>query len=248
MPMAIAYLELKSEVGHFLGYGATEGNWDATQAADVERCVQMGLRQFYGARAWNFLQIIAQLNTVVGDYLYVLPTTVSTIQGDLAYPLEGQSRIIRMVGNVRWKEMSNHDPDRSGPPTTATIRQLLIDNTPPQKQVLVLWPKPDAIYNIEYLYTLAPNKLATATDTPYGADVHSMVILQSMLAYAEGRLGDSQGVQAAKYERMLIDAIRLDAETRRANWHGYNADRSERSLFTPSRVSGLVTVQGQEPE
>jgi hypothetical protein len=248
MPMPMTLAELRTEVGHFLGYGGNSANWDSSQTADVTRCVEMGLRQFYSARAWNFLRLIAEIPTVVNTQVYTFPSTVSSLVGDIAYPLEGRSRSIRIVGNIQWKELTNHDPERTGPPSLGTVRQLAVSGATPQAQALVIWPKPDAVYMMEYQFLVAPNKLAANNDVPYGADVHSLTILQSMLAYAERRLGDSQNVQSAAYERALMDSIRMDAETRRPNWFGYNGDRSEQSLFTPSRVRGLVTVQGQEPE
>ena len=71
--LAVTFADLKSEVGHFLGYGRTEGSWATEQAADVAAAIKAGLRQFYfppqlysneQPYKWRFLTPVVTLVTI----------------------------------------------------------------------------------------------------------------------------------------------------------------------------------------
>jgi len=70
--LSIDYDDLQLEIGRFLGYDATVGNWAAAQTAEVDRYIQAGVRQFYyppavqGIEAgfeWSFLKPTTTLET-----------------------------------------------------------------------------------------------------------------------------------------------------------------------------------------
>jgi hypothetical protein len=99
--LSIAYADLTAEVGAFLGYGRTSGNWTSDQTTEIDKIVQSGLRQFYfppmlqgqsNTHEWQFLKPTTSLvawpevtGTMVGVPVFV---TVSTTTASTAsfYP------------------------------------------------------------------------------------------------------------------------------------------------------------------
>jgi hypothetical protein len=71
--LSIAYAELISEIGAFLGYGPTSGNWSAAQSAEIARYLKAGIRQYYYPPAmdgveqgyeWSFLKPTTTIDTI----------------------------------------------------------------------------------------------------------------------------------------------------------------------------------------
>jgi len=71
--LSLEYDDFMAEVGGFLGYGVTSGNWSAAQAAEILRYVQAGVRQFYyppavdgtqDAYEWSFLKPTTTITTI----------------------------------------------------------------------------------------------------------------------------------------------------------------------------------------
>lgn len=68
--LTLGYDDLAAEVGYFLGFGRTSGNWTADQLAQVDAVVQAGYRQFVVpppvggiAHRWSFLRPTMSLVT-----------------------------------------------------------------------------------------------------------------------------------------------------------------------------------------
>lgn len=60
--LSITFAEIKDQLGHYLGYTRTEGDWDSDQAATVAAIVKSGLRQFYRAHEWSFLRPLGMID------------------------------------------------------------------------------------------------------------------------------------------------------------------------------------------
>ncbi len=67
--LAIAYTELRQEIGYEIGAGRTAGSWSSTQSSNIDQIVKRGLRLFYkhppipGAsnHQWRFLRPVTTI-------------------------------------------------------------------------------------------------------------------------------------------------------------------------------------------
>lgn len=48
--------EIKGALGHYVGVSRTVANWDADVTADMNRIIRGGMRKFYSAHNWTFLE------------------------------------------------------------------------------------------------------------------------------------------------------------------------------------------------
>lgn len=71
--LSLTRTELRVEIGYFLGYTRTSGNWTTAQGADIDAVLNKGLRQFYfppritpdkPAYKWSFLKPVDTLTTI----------------------------------------------------------------------------------------------------------------------------------------------------------------------------------------
>lgn len=53
--------DLRTVVGDFLGYGTDQANYASAKSSEVDRYIDSGMREFYGAHDWEFLKPIASL-------------------------------------------------------------------------------------------------------------------------------------------------------------------------------------------
>ena len=67
--LTLAYADFQAAVSYYLGYGRTVGSLDANQLADVEACIQGGLRMFYNPidcglprHEWWFMRPIGSIS------------------------------------------------------------------------------------------------------------------------------------------------------------------------------------------
>jgi len=89
-----AYSEFREKIAFFLGYGRTEGSWNADQISTINSVLKSGLRRFYfppqlpgqaTAHDWSFLHPVTELSigsttgTAVGVPVY---TTTSALTAD----------------------------------------------------------------------------------------------------------------------------------------------------------------------
>jgi len=71
--LSMGYAEYRAELGDYLGYGRTTGNWSAAQITQVQAHMDSGLRQFYSppplptkprGHQWTFLHPVTTIATV----------------------------------------------------------------------------------------------------------------------------------------------------------------------------------------
>lgn len=75
--LSIGFPDLQAEVGFFLGYSRTSGNWSVAQATEIESIVHSGVRRVYYPVA-----ISEQMSGY--DWSWLKPTTTLSIQGSYA--------------------------------------------------------------------------------------------------------------------------------------------------------------------
>jgi hypothetical protein len=107
--LQITWTEIETEIGRFLGYDRTVGNWSANQVADALAIAKRGIRQFYfpqrtraqelageKAHRWSFLRphdtldiwddVIADDAITVSTAVYADPVTTVTASASVFYP------------------------------------------------------------------------------------------------------------------------------------------------------------------
>lgn len=217
--LSIGYDDLQIEVGRFLGYSATVASWDAGQVAEVDRYIQAGVRQFYyppatdGAEAgyeWSFLKPVATLQTAIDDGEQDMPDGFGRIVGDLHFDASIHAASITVVGEHRILSLLQRSSE-AGRPMHAAVRFKTSTGSTGQRQEIVWWPVPNAVYTLTYRYEAFAGKLVKTTNPyPLGGMKHSELIVESCLAVAEQRANDEKGLHWDSFMRMLASAVAQD--------------------------------------
>jgi hypothetical protein len=119
------------------------------------------------------------------------------------------SRSIVVVSEARIRELLQRSTS-VGRPQFAAIRQSGSTGSAGQRQDVLWWPIPDAIYVLTYRYEAYAGKLTSGLPWPLGGMRHSEVILESCLAIAEQRANDERGIHTEAFMRLLPAAIAQD--------------------------------------
>ncbi len=233
--LAVAYAELRADVGHWLGYGRAPANWTARQADDVAATLRSGLRQFYNnGHDWSFLKPVATLTLGEGLNVVALPDDYAAAEGPVLVSTGGSS-YVRSLPLGPWQPIYNLEsqyPDSTGCPQF--LCEEVVKGTQPQqgqRMRLHVYPLADADYTLTFAYRLNANALSANLPYAYGGAQHAQTLLQSCKAAAERDLDDvreDQGAQQVAYARMLEESKALD---RRSKPHtvGANRDHSDRA-------------------
>lgn len=75
--LSVGFTDLEAEVGYFLGYGRTSGNWSSDQNTEIEAVVHSGVRRVYYPPAVNE-------DSIGYEWSWLKPTTTLPIQGKYA--------------------------------------------------------------------------------------------------------------------------------------------------------------------
>jgi hypothetical protein len=237
--LSIKFSDLQAEVAGFLGYGVDPAAWTAAKSAEIDRFVQSGVRQFYyppavnGAEAgyeWSFLKPVASLNTVANDGAYDLPDDLGRVLGDLHFAASVHASSIVVVSEARMLAFQDKSVD-AGRPQYAAVRSKTSDGTTGQRQELVLWPVPNAIYALAYRYEAYAGKLTSSKQYPLGGMRHSELIVESCLSIAEQRANDEKGLHGERFSALLVTGI---AQDRKAGARFFGQMGSPESSSAPS--------------
>ena len=194
--LALSWTDLQAEVGYFLGYGRTSGDWTAAQLVEIQAVVAAGVRQFYypppiGEQAaphtWSFLQ--ATGSGTATTYNYALPDDFGGMIGDPQYASASSKRRIvetTVEDLLAMRAMAT----ASGDPSYYAIRHLTApSSTAGQRFEMLLYPTPTSAA-ITYRYKVLPPALSSAYVYPYGGAEHAETVLASCLAVDEHRMDD----------------------------------------------------------
>lgn len=209
---------IRSAVGHFLGFGRTASAWSTKKLAAIDAAIATGHRQFYvpppvGGRMhrWSFLEPRDTIVTVAGTSTYDLPEAFGHLVGTLTFGANEAYRPLRTTGENRIREYLQADAS-NGIPQAAAVRWKASDGVAGQRQELVLWPTPDAVYNLTYKYAVLPNALTAVKPWPLGGMGYAETILASCLAAAELQEMGARGERYAYFLERLASSIALDRE------------------------------------
>ena len=122
-------------------------------------------------------------------------------------------------------------------PVFCALTSKTFDPTVGQRWEVQFWPTPDEVWQLTGRKKIIPDKLTSSNKYPLGGGNHSETILESVLAAAERKMEDNEGVHARAFQRLLEASINQDRDTTRASSLGVDQDGSE----TGSDNYGLVT-------
>lgn len=253
---SIEYTALLRIIGRQVGYlaeGETHSDLSAEQTSEIDDIINIGYMQFLfppilagepEAHRWSFLAPVATLTTAADDIDYDLPDDFGgmrspylTISSTTGYPPVA----IRGEGQIRALHSRS---TTSGIPKVAAVRAKSSDASDGQRFEVLIWPTPDAAYDLDYPYNRLVNKLTVANPYPLGGMAHSPAILASCQAAAENAMDDQEGVHWKRFiERRLPASISQDRSVGVPQNLGYNGDSSDEERIRIPRIQH-VTYEG----
>lgn len=234
--LSLGYPELVIAVAEFAGFDPDSDNHSAAQTARIGRIIDAGLRRFYRAHSWNFLnKVSGSVSFTADDYDYDLPDDCISINGPITVDddAEGYSPIVQRGTDVILG-LRQRDNSLTGFPRYYAIRATAHAGTTGQRYEIIVWPTPDGSYTGAFTYTVQAGQVSTSAPYPYGGMTHAEAIRAAVLAAAELDLFREQGPQENMWREALATSIRRDAELSPGNY-GPNTDESDRA---PAR--GLI--------
>lgn len=211
--LAVSYDDLFKAVSDFLGYGT--GTLDDARTAEVDACVQAGVRQFYwppavdgagAAHDWSFLKVQGSLQLTAGESVYNLPDGFGRIYGQLKWPagMHRPSIPVIPIGQLRHCEAARWPHFaavtwRNAYGAKGQLKQIHFDSPPSETAVLSFSAEADT----------GPLS-SDGRPYPLGGAMHSELVLESCLAIAEQRRNDEQGIHTQNFTQMLAAAISRD--------------------------------------
>jgi len=249
--LSITYGDLKELVGRNLGYGENEGQWDLSQKKDVDRVIDSGIRKFlYSGHAWTFLKPVATLATVASQEDYDLPGDFGGMDGPMTYgQSEGWTAIpMGGEGEIRQRRQANVGTAR---PTLVAVRPKAFEAKVGHRFELLLWPKPDAVYNLTYRYHVLLNKLTEAAPYPPGGMAHAETIRAAVrFAAAEEFMEDEVPQRQRAFQEQVAMSVIHDRASITPEHLGRYGDVVVGSAPRRSEIHGCqhynVTVGGTQ--
>lgn len=254
--LAVAFKELKADVGFFLGWGRGEDYgdviWTTQQTQAIDRCVKGGLRNFYHCGYnWSFLRPVVTLPLQNADQTVSLPDDFGGVEGQVVVTL-GETGIqwwpveFGGVGKV-YQEFAQY-PTSTGRPMYCCVEPLK-EQSPVRGQRFQLrfWPISDGDYTLKFQYYINPDYLSGTFPYAYGGAQHAECLLESCLALAEKILDNRADLHEQEFEKRLAISQKMDGRNK-PQFLGYNGDWSDRRSWRYSQ-HGLspITIGGITP-
>jgi len=258
--MSVAYPEIRRELGDFMGFGRDPDAWSQSQENDIESVLWHGLQLFYhppplpadlvrkGIDAvrhqWSFLNPEAELVLTVGESEYELPSNFGHISGAFTYEPGYPYDPVTQVDRGRIRDLHGRR-DYSGVPRFYAVYPKESEGTGSQRYKVRFWPRPNAAYELDYSYSVVPEKLTQSNPYPLGGPAHARTFRTACLAEAE-RFRDGQyGTHRQSFFEALVASIEID-RNHGPDFYGYNADRSDvrAAHRSPRRPPGRVAWDG----
>jgi len=248
--LSISYAELLVEVGVFLGYDPEHANRSAEEAAEVDRYIQAGLKQFYyppaanGVEAgysWSFLSPTTTIETVADDGEQDLPDALGRVLSDFYFDDQQHRQSIVQVSEGRIQASRQRCSD-TGAPKMATVRHKEQVEGEGQRMEVVWYPTPDNAYTLHFEYEAFSGRLSEANPYPLGGMRHSELLLESCLSLAEQRANDEIGGHTSAFRSMLSSCVAFDRKQGAKNF-GRMGQPQDISVAR-GRSNGYITYKG----
>ncbi len=251
---------IRRDVGVYLQFPSNPDEWSYDQEGMVDTISQSGIDQFHmppiipelksEMHVWSFMMPIAVLTTVADTEDYDAPSDFDGIQGDMTYQSANEGYgAVPVVGEEQIRRLKQRNPIQTGKPQLAATFAD-IDSDPGYQQNVYkirLYPKPDAVYLLEYKYRLRADTFGGRGYTQsvaLGVPVHRLTILASCLYIAELQiLKIADGPMKRLFFERLKASISHDSILHRPEYLGYNGDNSgAASPFRDFNRATTVTV------
>lgn len=234
--LGIAYADLRSEIGYYLGFGTDSSAWDTAQTLQINNALKSGLRKFYypampsgDTHNWRFMRPITTLSVTAADYDYDLPATFGGIEGNLTFALTDT-----MTGPIKQVDESDIRRLREASSSSGTPRFFAIrpkagtptGTTDGQRWELILWPTPSTACTLTYRYVILPDVITSSQTYSYGGAQHAETVKACVLAAAEETLNDGKTIWKTIMMERLMASIKADKAVA-VQFRGYNGDNSD---------------------
>lgn len=264
--LSLTNQELEAEVGHFAGFGRGanygEPAWSTRNQLTITNCVKAGLRMFYFPTAvpgdmasydWSFIRPTRQVTFITGDTSVALPDDFGGLEGDVRYVDSGRwCRDIKQTNENRVAEMLTRWPDVVGLPEYCAVRQNSTTGVyRGQRATLLLYPKADQDYTLEFQMYLNPDCLSASFPYALGGATHSETIKAACKAVYER---DEENVQNGPQFQYFVERMRASVSLDRRNKGqtfgvnndpGYNRQRWNGRYLGNTQIP--ITWAGQDP-
>lgn len=218
--LSVGAPDLRAELGRFLGWSGTSGNWNASQLAEINLLMNSGVRRVYYPRAtreapslagyeWTFLKPWTTLTTADGTADYDAPDDFGRIVGDVHYPdAEYQAPLVSIPASQILEYRVG--AEREGQPSRYATRWKATTGSTGQRQEFLLWPTPDDAWVLRYQYEAYNGPLSDSFPYPLGGMKLAELYIESCLAVAESRYNDEEGLHHKAYIELLVDCVQRD--------------------------------------
>jgi len=211
--LSLTFENLYDEVLKFLGTYNSDSP-GTTDLADAKFITNRAYNRFCSYFDWTFLYQEKTLETVSGVYKYPLSSDFSY----LVYPklsfddddgyTEIQQRTPGQIKEFRSGAVYNNAPMYFALQAGAYYKET------GQGWEIWFYPTPDAVYHLQYLCKINPQKLVEDADIPIGGADMSEVLLELCLAYAEVYKDEVQAVNSQIISQILGPAKIIDNKRR----------------------------------
>ena len=199
--LALSFSNLYTDVGE-RAYGTA--GLDAAQKVDAKPWVNRGYLMFVGAYDWEFLEPRATLSVSAS-------ATESTLPGDFAHLTEGFT-FADDTGQGPLTEIQHAEirAKRSNATLSVTYPQFFSIQPVAQASMAaqsweVSWyGTPSGALTMHYRYRRNPDEMTADDDSPLGGPDHYMTIRQAAYMIAEQEMGQTNGVELDKYEKIFL--------------------------------------------
>jgi hypothetical protein len=177
---------------------------------------------------------------------YDMPSDFGGMKGTFAFRDGDGYSPVNLTNWSNVQTMRSQSSIRKDIPEFAAIIPKDTDNdsTTAQTSQVILWPFPDKIYDLNFVYTVFVESIsddatndADDNNVPIGGMMHGETIIASCLAVAEQMIDEfnNPGKNQARFIERLAASISYDRRNMLPDGFGYNADNSDRQSQFPSR-------------
>jgi hypothetical protein len=227
--------QILGQIGLHMGFGQNSLAWTETQKRQVEEAMRRGLRRFYvpppipgqkRSHAWSFLNPLATINLVAGQYEYDLPEDFGALDSPLTYA-PGTNVLypdVRVVGEQHVRRLLQASVQANGRPTRAATRVKTGIQEGGTRYEIVFWPVPDDAYSLQYRYQVSPGDNLSVV---HGGSPHMQTVLEACLCEADAMMNKRYRQHEERFLERLTASVHYDQSLASPKTLGYNRDRSD---------------------
>lgn len=253
--LGLTFLELKRYVGRYLGFDRDPTNWSANESTDVNDVIKDGLRLFYRpprlpeegkAYQWSFLRPHGNVTMMPSQDDYLMPEDFAGIDGALYFVQADFATIevtivnehrIRALRQRHWYNTTQYYP------RYAAIIPNQTEGESTQRYTMMVWPKPDNSYTMNYKYFARQRCMGEDTEVPLGGGEHAETIKAACIAAAEAHLDDEVGPKRAIFLDNVRASVDFDRKASSPETLGYNDNNECSGHYGYIRSSRLTPYE-----